>query len=159
MLRKWFLVPLLGSFVVLFVAVDVAQAQLRDRIATARERRMERRDSRRGIVTQTVAAPSVQASSTARVSYYPTPASEGMAEAARIRVILPDAQARVLFDDTATKQNGLDRLYLTPPLPAGAANKYRIRATFMQGDREVTLEDIVAVAPGRTYVVDFTRRR
>ena len=29
MLRKWFLVPVLGSLAVLFVAVDVAQAQLR----------------------------------------------------------------------------------------------------------------------------------
>jgi uncharacterized protein (TIGR03000 family) len=158
MLRKWFLVPVLGSLAVLFVAVDVAQAQLRDRIATARERRMERRDSRRGIVTQTVVAPSVQASSTARLSYYPTPASEGMADAARIRVILPDAQARVLFDDTATKQIGADRLFLTPALTAGAANKYLIRATFMQNGREVSLERDVTVAPGRTYVVDFTRR-
>jgi uncharacterized protein (TIGR03000 family) len=158
MLRKWFLVPLLGSLAVLFVAVDVAQAQLRDRIATARERRMERRDARRGIVTQTVVAPSVQASSTARVSYYYTPASEGMADAARIRVILPDAQARVLFDDTATKQIGVDRLFLTPPLTAGAANNYRIRVTYMQGDREVPLERVVSVAPGNTYVVDFTRR-
>lgn len=159
MLRKWFLVPLLGGLAVLFVGVDVAQAQLRGRLATARERRMERRDTRRGVVTQTVEAPSLQASSTARVSYYYTPASEGMADAARIRVILPDAKASVLFDETATKQIGVDRLFLTPPLTAGAANKYRIRATFMQGDREVILEDAVAVAPGRTYVVDFTRRR
>src|SRR5262249_41716745 len=158
MLRKWFLVPLLGSIAVLFVAVDVAQAQLRVRIATARERRLERRDARRGIFTPTVAASSVEASSTARVSYYYTPASEGMAQVARIRVILPDAQARVLFDDTATKQTGVDRLFLTPQLTAGAANNYRIRATFMQGDREVTLERTLAVAPGRTYEVDFTRR-
>jgi uncharacterized protein (TIGR03000 family) len=156
MLRKWFMVPLLGSLAVLFVAVDVAQAQLR--IATARERRLERRDTRRGVVTRTAEAPSGQASSTARVSYYYTPASEGMADAARIRVILPDAQARVLFDDTATKQIGVDRLFLTPPLTAKAANNYLIRATFMQGGREVTLERNVTVAPGRTYEVDFTRR-
>src|SRR6516162_6210549 len=145
MLRKWFLVPLLGSLAVLFVAVDVAQAQLRGRIATARERRLERRDARRGVVTPTVEAPSGQASSTARVSYYYTPASEGMADAARIRVILPDAQARVLFDDSATKQIGVDRLFLTPPLTAKAANNYLIRATFMQGGREVTLERNVTV--------------
>jgi uncharacterized protein (TIGR03000 family) len=81
-----------------------------------------------------------------------------MADAARIRVILPDAQARVLFDDTATKQIGVDRLFLTPPLTAKAANNYLIRATFMQGGREVTLERNVTVAPGRTYEVDFTRR-
>jgi uncharacterized protein (TIGR03000 family) len=158
MLRKWFLVPLLGSLAVLFVAVDVAQAQLRDRIATARERRLERRDARRGVLTPTVAAQSGQASSTVRVSNYFTPASEGMADAARIRVILPDAQARVLFDDTATKQIGVDRLFLTPALTAKAANNYLIRATFMQGGREVTLERNVTVAPGRTYEVDFTRR-
>jgi uncharacterized protein (TIGR03000 family) len=158
MLRKWFLVPLLGSLAVLFVAVDVAQAQPRDRIATARERRLERRDARRGVVTRTVEAPSGQGSSTVRVSNYYTPTSEGMAEVARIRLILPDAQARVFFDGTATKQVGTDRLYYTPPLTAGAANNYLIRATFLQGDREVPLERVVAVAPGMTYVVDFTRR-
>jgi uncharacterized protein (TIGR03000 family) len=81
-----------------------------------------------------------------------------MADVARIRVILPDAQARVLFDDTATKQIGVDRLFLTPALTAKAANNYLIRATFMQGGREVTLERNVTVAPGRTYEVDFTRR-
>jgi uncharacterized protein (TIGR03000 family) len=158
MLRKWFLVPLLGSIVVLFVAVDVAQAQLRGRIATARERRLERRDARRGILTPTVAAGSAEASPTARVSYYYTPASEGMADVARIRVILPDAQARVFFDGTATKQVGTDRLYLTPPLTAGAANNYRIRVTYMQGDREVPLERVISVLPGRTYELDLTRR-
>jgi uncharacterized protein (TIGR03000 family) len=158
MLRKWFMVPLLGSLAVLFVAVDVAQAQLRGRIATTRERRLERRDARRGVLTPTVAAQSGQASSTVRVSNYYTPASEGMADAARIRVILPDAQARVMFDDTATKQIGVDRLFLTPPLTAGAANNYRIRVTYMQGDREVPLERVISVLPGRTYELDFTRR-
>ena len=45
-----------------------------------------------------------------------------------------------------------------PPLTAGAANNYRIRVTYMQGDREVPLERVISVLPGRTYELDLTRR-
>ena len=81
-----------------------------------------------------------------------------MADAARIRVILPDAKARILFNETATKQEGTDRLFYTPPLKGRTTNEYLIRATFTQGGREVTLDRLVSVDPGMTYVVDFTRR-
>jgi uncharacterized protein (TIGR03000 family) len=162
MLRKCFLVPVLGSLALLLVA-DLAQAQLR-----VRERRMERRELRRGVVVAPVVAPSVmpadvaptvvEESPTARISYYYTPANQGQANVAQIRVMLPDAQARVMFDETATKQAGTTRLFTTPQLTAGVVSSYRIRATFLQNGREVTQERVLNVAPGMTYVLDFTQR-
>ena len=161
MLRKCFLVPVLGSLALLLFVVDVAQAQLRGRMTTTRERRMERRDMHRGVVvTPTVSMTTTvptNGMSTVRVSNYFTPASEGLTNAAKIRVLLPDAQAKVLFDETATKATGLERLFVTPPL-TGTTNTYRIRAILMRDGKEVTLEQVVNVAPGMTYVLDFTKR-
>ncbi|MBI3821434.1 MAG: hypothetical protein HY289_02015 [Planctomycetes bacterium] len=157
MLRNWFMVPVLGS-IALLCAVDMAQAQLRDRLSTLRERRMERRDMRRGVMVTptTTTAPVMMTTGTgvARVSYYPT----ALSNSAQIRVIVPNAEARVMFDETLTKQVGTDRLFSTPAL-TGTANTYRIRViTTMPGGREVTLERVLNVAPNMTYVLDFTRR-
>jgi uncharacterized protein (TIGR03000 family) len=156
---------MLASLVGILVCVDAAQAQ------TRRERRMERRDMRHGIynnnyrpmnemgMTSTPMAQTVvEASPTARISYYPTPVSEGSAEMAQIRVLLPDPQARIWFEGQATKQVGPDRLFYTPPLLATAANNYHIKITFMQQGQEVTRERVVSIMPGRTYVVDLTQR-
>jgi uncharacterized protein (TIGR03000 family) len=163
MLRKCFLVPMVGVFALLALTVDVQAQGLRGR-------RMERRDVRRGMVstplevTQTTPGmpigltPTVQTTATARISYYPTPANASMGNAAQIRVILPDAQAKVLFDNKATTSTGNDRLFVTPDLPAGTSN-YTVRCTFMQNGQEVTREQVLACAPGMTYVVDFTARR
>jgi uncharacterized protein (TIGR03000 family) len=76
---------------------------------------------------------------------------------AQIRVIVPDAQARIWFDGTLTQQTGTDRLFHTPPLQ-GANNTYRIRATWMQGGREMTQERVVNVEPGRMATVDFNQQ-
>jgi uncharacterized protein (TIGR03000 family) len=157
MLRKCFLVPVVGCVAFLFVA-DMAQAQ-RDRRGGLRERRTERREHRQGVVAAPVVAPtSVEANPATRISNYYTPANEAAANVARIRVMLPDPQARVLFEDTATKQIGTDRLFITPPLTVGVASSYRVRASFLQNGREVVQERVVTVAPGMTYVLDFTQR-
>lgn len=158
MLRNCLLVPVLGSLALLVVA-DMAQAQLRDRLAAARERRMERRDMRRGIVTTTTPTTAtpvmMQRTGIVRVSYYSTPA---LTNAAQIRVLVPNAQARVMFDETLTKQEGTDRLFLTPAL-TGTQNSYLIRVTYtLPTGREVTQERLLNVMPNMTYVMDFTAR-
>jgi uncharacterized protein (TIGR03000 family) len=79
------------------------------------------------------------------------------ADVAHIRVILPDANARVWFDGNATRQTGADRMFHTPTLTAGSNNVYRIRASWMQGGREMTQERSASVTPGATAVVDFTQ--
>jgi uncharacterized protein (TIGR03000 family) len=155
MLRKWSLVCVLGSFALLFVSVDMAQAQLRG----MRERRLERREVRREVLVQPMQVPvMVDQSSSVRVSLYPTVTTEAQANVAQIRVILPDAQARVMFDDNATKQTGAERWFYTPPLTARVGNSYRIRVMSMQNGKEVTQERVLNVAPGMTYVLDFSRR-
>src|SRR5580698_8448815 len=102
MLRKCFLVPVLVSLALLFVA-DLAQAQ------GLRERRMERRDARRGVVydpslattttpgLQPGLAPTVQTTANARISFYPAP-SQSLNDCCQIRVICPDPQCKVFFD-------------------------------------------------------------
>src|SRR5436309_15006464 len=100
MLRKWFVVPVMGSLAFLVVA-DAAQAQLRARLEANRERRIERRDMRRGVVVQDrvfADARSMMGTSAVRVSYYNTPINEGPADAAQIRSLLPTADAKAMFD-------------------------------------------------------------
>jgi hypothetical protein len=43
-------------------------------------------------------------------------------------------------------------------LTAGVVSSYRSQASFMQNGREVTQERVLNVAPGMTYVLDFTQR-
>ena len=164
MLRKWFMIPMMGSLAVLAVA-EAAQAQtLRDRMAASREMRIERRNERfgRGIVVRnrvsTEAQPTMMGTDTGsgRVSYYNTPANQGPANAAQIRVMLPTPEAKVMFDGAPTTQVGTDRLYYTPALTVGANNTYKIRITYLQGTQEMTQERTLNVAPNMTYVVNFS---
>ena len=94
----------------------------------------------------------------ARTSNYFTPMTQGgepiAPNAASIRVLVPDANAKVLFDGAPTQQMGNDRWFHTPPLQTGTA-RYRIRATWMQGGREMSQDRDVQVAPGRVSVVRF----
>ena len=88
--------------------------------------------------------------------YYVQPAP-AVNDYANIRVIVPDPQARVWFDGNATSQTGTDRLFHSPLLTIGSTYSYQIRASWMQGGREVTQEKTVSATPGQTTVVDFTR--
>ena len=95
-------------------------------------------------------------------SYYYEPQADYSAapssatnNSATVRVLLPDANARVWFDGAPTQQTGADRVFNTPALAPGATNNYRIRASWMQNGQEVTQERIVAVTPGASAVVDF----
>jgi uncharacterized protein (TIGR03000 family) len=158
---------MLGSLALVLFTVDVAQAQL----FRGRERRMERRDVRWGGPNDGVVynstnqanpspmAPAVMTGTTARISYYytPTQGSQAVADGAQIRVILPDAQCKVYFNDKATTSTGTDRLFLTPQLTPGAQNSYVIRVSYMMNGQEMTREQTLATAPNMTYVVDFTR--
>jgi uncharacterized protein (TIGR03000 family) len=98
--------------------------------------------------------------------YYYAPSTEAYsqpesfpANSAQIRVLVPDANARVWFDGNATQQTGMDRLFHTPSLNASATNSYRVRATWNQNGRETTQERVVNVQPGRTITVDFNQNQ
>jgi uncharacterized protein (TIGR03000 family) len=76
---------------------------------------------------------------------------------ANIRVVVPDPQATIFFDGRTTTSTGTERLFHTPALAFGGSYTYQIRATWVQGGRQVTQERTVSVMPGQTTVIDFTQ--
>lgn len=174
MLRKCLSVSVLG-FAVLLVAADLAQAQ------GLRERRMERRDARRGIVydsnlngggyyysdgtlvpasgmqqagMQLGMQPTVQTTVTpnARISFYP---AQNLNDCAQIRVIVPSPEAKVYFDGKATSSTGMDRTFDTPTLPQGTSS-YMVRCTWMENGQLVERGLSVPCSPNSICTVDFT---
>lgn len=76
---------------------------------------------------------------------------------AQIKVLLPDANAKVWFDGNPTTSTGSERVYHTPDLNPNANNSYRIRAQWTENGKQVVQEVVVPVQPGRGSVADFTR--
>jgi len=85
-------------------------------------------------------------------SFY-SPSQSGTA--ATIKLEVPDPNARVYFDDAATRQTGMERVFTSPPLEANKTYTYTIRATWMENGREVNRSKDVQVQAGRTAMVDF----
>jgi len=77
-------------------------------------------------------------------------------ETATVRVIVPDPQGSVWFNGTLTQQTGRERMFTTPALTNGTDYTYTIRAQWLEGGREIVQERVISVAPGGTYVVDFS---
>jgi uncharacterized protein (TIGR03000 family) len=95
-------------------------------------------------------------------SYYYAPATASnppptAANTASIHVVLPDSQATVLFDGRSTSSTGNDRYYHTPELQPGGSYNYNLRVSWMQDGRQVTQDRTIAVTPGRTTDVVFSR--
>lgn len=87
----------------------------------------------------------------------PAPAADPGANAARIRVVLPDPQGEVWFNGQKTGSTGASRTFVSPELDPGKENTYKLTAAWHEGGRLVTQERTVRVAPGQSYTVDFTR--
>jgi uncharacterized protein (TIGR03000 family) len=98
-----------------------------------------------GYVTQNT-SPSYQ-------SFYPSEAQDD--NRAHIRVLVPDADARVSFDGSTTQQRGMERMFVTGALSSGSNYYYTVRATWNEGGREVTREKQVQLRPGQEVIVDF----
>jgi uncharacterized protein (TIGR03000 family) len=84
------------------------------------------------------------------------PPAERRAPAA-VEVRVP-ADAKVWFQDQLTKQTGAVRRFESPPLRPGVDYSYRIRASWMEGGKEVTRDQTVSVRPNGRAVVDFTSK-
>lgn len=84
----------------------------------------------------------------------PPRASESSTEAT-IQVSVPDPGARVSFDDTLTRQTGMERVFTSPALEPGKTYTYTVRVTWMEDDQEVTRTQDVRVQAGRMTAVDF----
>ncbi len=85
-------------------------------------------------------------------SFY-TPTQNGTDATIRVRV--PNPTARVFFDDTVTRQQGMERVFASPPLDPDKSYSYIVRATWMENGKEVTRSKDVKVQAGRTAMVDF----
>jgi len=70
-----------------------------------------------------------------------------------LTVRVPNADAQVWFDDTATMQRGMERVFHTPPLQQ--AGTYTIKARWTDNGRTVDQQRTVQVQPGQSTVVDF----
>jgi uncharacterized protein (TIGR03000 family) len=86
-------------------------------------------------------------------SFYSGPSAG--AQETRLRVIVPSADARVWVGGKETQQRGTERSFVSPPLPAGKTYTYSVRATWMDGDREVSRDKEVDVVPGQEAILRF----
>jgi uncharacterized protein (TIGR03000 family) len=75
--------------------------------------------------------------------------------AVSLRVIVPDANAKVWVEGQETRQRGTDRLFLSPPLERGKSYNYTVKVQFNQDGREVTREQTVPVQAGKQAVANF----
>jgi uncharacterized protein (TIGR03000 family) len=76
------------------------------------------------------------------------------ADAAVIRLYIPDRFGDVSFDGVKTPSIGTTRYYVTPDL-GGKTLSYNVTARFAKGGQTVTEERKVTIGPGRTAEVDF----
>jgi uncharacterized protein (TIGR03000 family) len=90
----------------------------------------------------------------------PTPATTSISTTAterpaQVRVQVP-AGAEVWFDKSKMTQTGTERVYQTPPLPAGKMQIYTVRAKWNEGGRDVEQFRVVGVRAGETAKLTFT---
>lgn len=100
------------------------------------------------------AAPSVQTSMT-RVdqSYYSGP--QAAQQSVILTVVVPTADAQVWFGDTATTQQGTQRLFQSPALEPGKNFSYTIKARWMDNGQVVDRERKLSVQAGQRVTVNF----
>jgi uncharacterized protein (TIGR03000 family) len=80
------------------------------------------------------------------------------ASATAFVTVLVPAGAEVLFDGGPTTQTGTQRVFVTPPLPAGEAFSYSIEARWTAADgTPVERTRQVRVTAGAKVLVDFSR--
>jgi uncharacterized protein (TIGR03000 family) len=89
-----------------------------------------------------------------RQSFYP---SSGQENSAMVRVLLPNPEAEVWFDGSATKQRGFDRFFTSPPLDTTTNSNYRytIKARWNENGKQIDQERRVDVRAGQPVTVDF----
>jgi uncharacterized protein (TIGR03000 family) len=74
--------------------------------------------------------------------------------AAHIRVLVP-AGAKITFEGKPTEQTGSVRYFNSPPLEPGKSFSYEVKASWREGDREVTKTREVPVHAGDAVTVNF----
>jgi len=88
--------------------------------------------------------------------YPPETGSQSSPNETRVRVRVPDPNAKVFFDGTPTRQTGAEREFVTEMQP-GSTGTYQIKARWTDDGQPREETRNVQVRPGQTQVVDFTR--
>ncbi|OAI54212.1 hypothetical protein AYO44_15290 [Planctomycetaceae bacterium SCGC AG-212-F19] len=86
-------------------------------------------------------------------SFYSGP--EGAQQSVVLTVVLPTADAQVWFGDTATTQQGTQRVFQSPALEPGKNFIYTLKARWMENGQAVERERKVTVQAGQRITVNF----
>ena len=85
-----------------------------------------------------------------RQSFYYAPSEQ----VASVRVLVPAPDAQVWFDNSTTTQQGMERMFHSPPLQFGTYT-YTVRARWMENGQIRDQQREIQVQPGQTATVDF----
>jgi uncharacterized protein (TIGR03000 family) len=76
-------------------------------------------------------------------------------QTARIMIMVPQPDATIWFNGAATTQQGMERVFATPPLEGNGPFSYTIRARWNENGKSVERERRINVQVGQTSNVDF----
>jgi uncharacterized protein (TIGR03000 family) len=77
---------------------------------------------------------------------------------AKFSVKVPAADAQLWVNDQLTKQKGLERVFVTPPLEPGQY-RYRLRVSWVANKKTEQSGQTVTFKPGEDLVIDFSSKR
>ena len=89
-------------------------------------------------------------------SYYPAPATAQ--QSVRVTVLVPAADAQVWFENGATAQQGMERVFESPPLEPNQNFTYTIKARWTENGQTVNRERRVNVQAGQSVTVNFREK-
>ena len=100
-----------------------------------------------------------KSSGSERSSYYSYGATDRTnADTALVNVRLPDAGAEVWIEGKATRQQGTEREFISPPLDPARTYTYEVRARWTDSNGQAHDETrTVRVQPGQQVTVDFSQ--
>jgi len=102
----------------------------------------------------------VEESVTSQAPAYETTVQESAPNNARVHVMVPDANAEVFFNGSATEQRGRDRLFETPELPNNGRYSYEIKARWQDANGQMVEKTrTIRLQRGKESFVDFTQER
>ena len=73
-------------------------------------------------------------------------------------MLVPAADAQVWFENNATTQRGMERLFESPPLAPNQNFIYTIKARWMENGQAVNRERRVNVQAGQSVTVNFREK-
>jgi uncharacterized protein (TIGR03000 family) len=88
-----------------------------------------------------------------RQAFYPAPAAAQ--QSVNVTVLVPTADAQVWFENGATSQRGMERLFHSPPLAPNQTFTYSIKVRWIENGRTVDQERRVNVQAGQNVTVNF----